>query len=104
MLTEKEAKKTACCAGHEWPHRAGYCIGSACMAWREAGLERETIRNYRDEPTVPTIANLGVHAYPDGWQYEATDRGSDNRVFDLLHRLKPDAKPTGYCGLAGRPE
>lgn len=80
-----------------------YCIGSGCMAWRQGAPPRETIHNYHVNPEVHPDYRNGGRRYPDGWQYSHTDN-DNGAAFDVLHRLKPDAEPVGYCGLAGRVE
>ena len=108
MYTEEEARQIQCCGGSTCGYTDSryegyrYCVASRCMAWRWACPEREIRRNYRDDLSSIQSAPGEAHRYPDGWQYEYTDNDR-GRVFDLLHRLKPNGKKIGYCGKAGKP-
>lgn len=91
-MTEGEAKTKWCPAfrgsdhGTNRPHEIGghgFCIGSACMAWREVVADRE-IRITADRPTG------------QGWS--DTGRKSGRKHIWGRALLK------GFCGLAGRPE
>ena len=85
---------------------ATMCIGSACMAWRWTGPEREEVRNYRDAPTINRIAGrTNFHTYNGGGQYSHSDTDDDGRQFDVLHRLPCGGAPRrGFCGAFGKPE
>lgn len=85
------------------PDAASLCIASACMAWRLNEAPRETLRNFKDAPTVQPRPGMGPHIYLHGWQYSHTDQDHDGRKFDLLHRVAADDAVHGYCGLAGSP-
>ncbi|MGJ4855555.1 hypothetical protein ACN6KF_001501 [Labrys sp. La1] len=115
LVTETEAKARWCPHARQihqgdiemLPHNRSArgwetCVGSGCMAWRQGAPLRETLRNFHINPEVFPLPGY-IRRYPDGWQYSHTDN-DNGATFDLLHRLKPDAEPVGYCGLAGRVE
>lgn len=75
------------------PKSMSHCIGHACMAWRwdaEVGMNKPT----RVHPSVLV----------DHWKgWTVTDATPDERGY--VEISPPPAKsPTGFCGLAGRPE
>lgn len=74
-MTEKEAKKKACCNGNAAPHLSGPCIGAACMAWRW-----DQMRNPDYNPHSGMMA-----VYPPRAEVPSYIRDPKN----------------GHCGLAG---
>lgn len=112
-LTEEQARTKWC------PHvvanlinpRAGFdgrkctkvhpCIASECMAWRWGPAPFETIRNYREKPTIARLTGFKMyHVYPDDWYYLYSARDQHGE-YDLLQRPMRDPERVGYCGFAG---
>ena len=92
-LLEPYAEKTSINRGTD-DAPVSLCIGSACMAWRWAGVEVEQKLQPKDQRRFD---GGGIEA--DGWRYVVSyDDG-----MDLFERAKSDGKKLGYCGLAGTP-
>ena len=80
-MTEEEAKEKACCKGRNQPISLnGFCIGSACMAWRW-----KTVANPDWQPS----SQMAV--YPQANAYSLTPQGISSETH-------------GGCGLAGAPQ
>lgn len=66
------------------------CIGSRCMAWRDAGPKVEQKIVHRQDRKI---------LEQRGWRYIISyDDGND-----LIERCESTAEHVGYCGLAGKP-
>lgn len=104
-MTEDEAKTKWCPAFRGNDHGInrpfeidaappGYCLGSACMAWRSTGAERGPIlERFRAEPG-------STRPKGDDWGYVAADPNSASKGGDWV-RYGPSTVTHGYCGLAG---
>lgn len=102
MITEADAK-TKWCPNANMPfgHRDGYCIGSACMAWREQVEYRNNWSSSQNvKPPVPD----------DGWEPNgdvyATDYNlpQEERSAGGKQFCRSFVRRSGYCGAFGRPE
>jgi hypothetical protein len=103
-MTEEEAKTKWCPAfrgndhGVNRPNELktnagiGFCVGSACMAWRWAEA---------DSLDKPTRVHPGV--LKDHWQgWTVTDSTPDANGYVEISPPAPKL-PHGHCGLAGKP-
>lgn len=95
MLTEDEAKTKRCCGAYDCGERrvmAGevierYCIGSACMAWRE-DLWTDTRQQ---------------HLYSTKTGKRVTSAPSSESEWRLANPDEPAPPKRGWCGLVERP-
>ena len=92
LLTEDQAKDKRCCGPDDCGVRRPlqsierYCIGSACMAWRLAGLEYEYVDAEGAAGPPPG----------EGWVFGPREHSARS----AWKRQRPRR---GYCGLAGQP-